>query len=121
MVGLTENTKPKPHLQSFFLAFNDRLFNSPIFVGAMKNLLNLPSKNAVIHTYEIQFTGFFQKHGFRCEALFPNMAGDDGLTDDTLYRWARLIEKGFPFIKSSVLRKSAETADIVRLVPRRYR
>jgi len=121
MIGLTQNTKPRPHLQSFYLAFNERLFGSPLFTNFMTNLLNLPSKNAVIDAYEIHLTAHFQAHGFQCEALFPNMAQDDSLTDDTTFRWARLIETGFPFVKGHVLRNNTDPADIIRLVPGKYR
>lgn len=121
MIGLTQNTKPRPHLQSFYLAFNERLFASPLFTNVMANLLNLPSKNAVIDAYEVHLTTYLQEHGFQCEALFPNMAQDDSLTDDTTFRWARLIEIGFPFVKGHVLRNNTDPADIMRLVPGRYR
>jgi lipopolysaccharide biosynthesis protein len=120
MIGLTQNTKPRPHLQSFYLAFNERLFGSPLFTSVMTNLLNLPSKDAVIDVYETHLTGYFQEHGFQCEVLFPNMA-QDGHSDDAFFRWARLIEIGFPFIKTSILKSAAGSTDIVRLVPGKYR
>jgi lipopolysaccharide biosynthesis protein len=121
MIGLTQNTMPKPHLQSFFLVFNERLFRSQLFTNLMTNMINFPLKNAAIYRYEIQLTSYFQEHGFQCEALFPNMAQDNLLTNDTFYRWAQLIENGFPFIKGEVLRRASESADVNRLVPGKYR
>lgn len=120
MIGLTQNRKPAPHLQSFFLAFSERLFKSPTFASIMSNALNLPSKSAVINVYEIQLTEYLQARGFRAEALFPSMALS-GHSNDTIFRWAQLIEAGFPFIKASVLRDAAGSADLVRLVPGKYR
>lgn len=121
MIGLTQNTKPKPHLQSFFLVFNERMIRSPLFASVMTNLFSLPTKSAVIDVYETHVTSYFQEHGFQCEALFPNMVQDDGFTDDTLARWSRLIQSGFPFIKGTVLRNAAESEDLIRLVPSKYR
>lgn len=121
MIGLTLNTKPKPHLQSFYLVFNERLFKSPLFANVMGNVLNLPSKNAVIDAYEIQLTGYFQEHGFRCEAIFPTLTRDDLMTNDTFYHWDRLVKIGFPFVKTNVLQQVGESAAISRLVPDRYR
>jgi lipopolysaccharide biosynthesis protein len=120
MIGLTHNAKPIPHLQSFYMVFGERLFRSTIFLNVMTNLLNLPSKEAAVDVYELQLTGYFQEHGFRCEALFPSMA-QSGHSNDTIFRWARLIEAGFPFIKASVLQNNAEAADVIRLVPGKYR
>lgn len=40
MVGLTQNTKPRPHLQSFYLVFNERLIRSPVYA----NFMLMPAK-----------------------------------------------------------------------------
>lgn len=95
MIGLTQNSKPKPRLQSFYLAFNERLFGSPLFASIMTNLLNLPSKDAVIDVYEAQLTGYFQEHGFQWEVLFPDMA-QDGHSDDAFFRWLNQSSLAFP-------------------------
>lgn len=121
MIGLTQNTWPRPHLQSFFLVFNQRLLRADFFQRVMANLLNLPSKKAAIDMYEIQLTQYIEEQGFRCHALFPNLAQCGDSPDDTIFRWARLIESGFPFVKASVLRISHDSADAARLVPERYR
>lgn len=121
VVGLTQNPLPSPHLQSFYLAFSQPLLRTEQFKKLMANVLNLPTKEAVIDVYEIQLSAYLQEQGFRCDVLFPNMARGSHLSDDTLFRWAKLIECGFPFIKASVLMQLDESDDAIRLVPQQYR
>lgn len=120
LIGLTENYKPCLHLQSFFLVFNERLLRSKELATFMGGVLNLPNKEAVIECYETQLTPFLRRAGYRCEVLFPNTAAAIGFGNEPTRNWKSLIERGFPFIKASVLRRQHGDADLARLVPSGY-
>jgi lipopolysaccharide biosynthesis protein len=121
LIGLTENAEPRAHLQSFFLAVNRRLLHAADFRRLMHGIVNLPTKSDVIECYETQLTRYVRERGYTCHAAFSNSAPHAKLIDDTIYNWARLIEQGCPFIKASVLKQVAHTAEAKRLVPARYR
>jgi hypothetical protein len=123
LLGLTENSMPQPHLQSYFLVVNERLLNSDAFARLMSGIVNIPTKEGVIAQYETQITRFLRAQGFRCEALFPQLTRDPRnklLSNDTINDWARLVELGFPFVKAEVLRTLQKTPEAVRLIPDRY-
>lgn len=119
--GLTESLDQQRHLQSFFLAFSSRLFCSDVFERFTQGALNLPDKQQVIDLYEIQLTRFFREHGYRCKALFPKTSRQPACNDDTIHNWAGLIELGFPYIKASILKQTANAPEVQLLVPAKYR
>jgi len=120
VVGLTENRKPRLHLQSFFLVFNERVLHSKVLGSFMRGVLNLPSKKLVIDCYETQLTDFLRKAGYRCEALFPNLSGHLGFDDETTRNWKELRERGFPFVKASVLNRFRDDPELMQVIPARY-
>lgn len=120
-VGLTENPIPKWHLQSYFLVINQRLLHSPALREFMGNVLNLPTKQGVIDLYETQVALLFLRKQFRCASIFPHLAPTALESNDTVHRWQRLIEAGFPYIKTSVLRTQAGSTELERLVPGAFR
>lgn len=120
MNGLTESLEQLPHLQSFFLAFTPLLFNSDIFERFINGVINFSDKQQVIELYEVHLTRFIRKHGFRCEALFPKSPIRPACNDDTIQNWAGLIERGFPYVKASVLKHAAHAPELKALVPPKY-
>jgi hypothetical protein len=123
LIGLTENSMPQPHLQSYFLAINERLLHSAAFAGLMRGIVNMPTKEGVIAQYETQITRFLCAQGFKCEALFPRLThalDDKFLSNDTINKWAQLIDSGFPFIKAQVLDAIRQSPEAARLIPARY-
>ena len=103
LVGLTESLKPQRHLQSYFLALNQDALNSAFVQSRLQAVLNFPTKSQVIDVYETRWTGLLQAQGLRCEALFPALSHDPLSSDDTSLRWAELLQRGFPYIKTRVL------------------
>jgi hypothetical protein len=120
MLGLTCNAEPIPHLQSYYLVIGGALLRSGQFCGFMKGVVNLPNKHVVIECYEMQLSAFFSGRGFNCQALFPCIATDPACPNDTIYNWQRLIDLGFPFVKTSVIRDERNRFDVLRMVPERY-
>jgi hypothetical protein len=121
LVGLTANPDPQPHLQSFFLVFNERLLHSPICHGFFERIVNMPEKQDVIDCYEVWLTSFLQQRGFRWTAIFPSLSKlTHHRRNDTVHAWRGLLEAGFPFIKSMVVRDPLEGAEARALLPDRY-
>ena len=121
LVGLTENARPKPHLQSYFLVFSRRAQHSAAWHAIFDDALAFASKEHVIAVYETQLTAVFEAAGLSTMCLFPDDAPDPRLPDYIHYRWRELIERGMPFVKTSVLRKYAAEAAMRSLVPEAYR
>lgn len=120
LIGLTENSKPRRHLQSFFMVVTGRLLHSPCFTTLINSIVNLPSKKAVIEIYEGHLTRFVSDLDFECCSLFKNINPPLACEDETILNWAGLIERGFPYIKASVLAEASDAAELERLVPGKY-
>ena len=121
VVGLTENTAPVRHVQSFFLVFNAAALRHPVVQRIFLRMLSLPTKDQVIDVYELRLTRILTQNGLRCEALFAPLSADPHSSNDTSFRWDRLIRDGFPYIKTSILDKPANDARITALVPAEWR
>jgi len=121
VVGLTANPDPHEHLQSFFLVFNEGLLHSPTFDALMHNVVNMPHKQNVIDCYEIWLSPFLQKSGFTASAIFPKLSTlPPPQRNDTLISWRALLDIGFPFVKSMVLRDPIEGEAARHVVPQKY-
>jgi hypothetical protein len=120
-VGLTSNPDPHPHLQSYYLVFNERLLRAPVCDAFLRNIVNMPLKQNVIDCYEIWLSPFLERQGFTTAALFPNLSTlPRPKRNDTLLAWRQLIDIGFPFVKSMVLRDPVEGEAARRMLPTRY-
>jgi lipopolysaccharide biosynthesis protein len=104
-IGLTESLAPQRHLQSYFLVFNRSVLIEPAFDSMMRGVLNFPDKGQVVDVYECSLTWQFRALGLHFEALFPALTPDSHNSDDTLIRWERLLEAGFPYLKTRVIRQ----------------
>jgi hypothetical protein len=121
-VGLTCNPDPHPHLQSYYLVFNERLLRSATYGSLMNRIVNLPLKQNVIDCYEIWLSPCLEQRGFVTAAIFPNLSKEPPpLRNDTITAWRQLFDLGFPFIKSAVLLDADEAEDARRLLPAQYR
>jgi hypothetical protein len=117
VVGLTENTEPYRHLQSFFLAFGQRALASEVMRQVFSGMRALPTKDLVVDVYETALTRQLVSSGLEIEALFPPMYKDRRSADDTITRWRDLVDAGFPYIKASVIRSELHSGTIRALVP----
>lgn len=102
-LGLTECLAPTRHLQSYFLVFNRTALLSPAFNRVMQGTLNFPDKGQVVDVYEINLTQRLRNEGLRAEALFPALSDDFHNSNDTSSRWDRLLNFGFPYIKTRII------------------
>lgn len=102
-IGLTSNENPYLHLQSFFLVLRKNILTNEIFRSFFKSLWQLPTKEMVIDFYEVRITCLLQLLGYKIETLFPTDDLTMVKTDAVIHNLDALLERGFPYIKTSVL------------------
>jgi len=115
VIGLTEAMAPRPHLQSFFLVFNERAITEgvgPFF----RHVLCFPTKGTVIDIYETRLTQRLRGAGFVCEPVFPPLTRNKIDANDTYYLWEELLEAGFPFVKVSIANENRDHPTVRRLM-----
>ncbi|ARN20439.1 rhamnan synthesis F family protein [Piscinibacter gummiphilus] len=108
VVGLIEAPTPRPHLQSFFLAFNARALAGGL-VPFFREVLCFADKGTVVDVYETHLTQRLRHAGFACEAVFP--------TADPYAGWEQLVADGFPYVKGRALAEHRRHPAVARLVP----
>ena len=111
VVGLTNSTTIKKHLQSYFISYGRRVLSSSIFWSFWRNIQVWPTKVDLVRAYEVGWSDILTKSGFILEALY--LEGEHGNVTHT--HWRELIEDySFPFIKTELLRVNPILQDIVR-------
>ena len=95
--GLSENLEVERHLQSFFLVFRRKVFQSDAFVRFFNAVERQPNARAVIDKYEIPLLKFFETAGFKSSAFIKGDA--DG--NPAQYP-LRMLEQGSFLIKRKV-------------------
>lgn len=117
VVGLTECLAPTRHLQSFFLVFTQRALAHAAVQRLWQGMVNLHDKGQVIDVYECNVTRHLCDQGLTCEAMFPSLTNDRYNSNDVGLRWQALLDQGFPYIKTSVIRSHEQHPHIRSLVP----
>ena len=125
IIGMTDNYRYYPHLQSYFIYCKRSVVLSEEFVNFFGRISILRFKRAVIRRYEVGFTKMLGKK-FRIGALYPlkNIYSQSAYctlheneVDPTLQLWAELItEFKFPFLKKSILTRRGIGAQEVKEV-----
>lgn len=109
VVGLTESTALRAHLQSYFVAYGPRLLRTPLFWTFWQQIQLWGSKLDLVRAYEVGWSGVLADAGFRLEALY--LAGQHGNVTHT--HWRQLLEElQFPFLKTELLRLNPIRQDI---------
>jgi len=109
IIGLTDNHELGWHLQSYFLVLKHSALRSEAVKNFFDSVVSYYDKNDVINEYETQFTGLMAAAGLRCDALFKT----DEPINHTAFRWRELIDRGFPYLKVTLLSRLITRADIV--------
>jgi lipopolysaccharide biosynthesis protein len=121
VVGLTECAMPLQHVQSFFLVFNKPALTHPFLNIIFSRILSLSTKDQVIDVYETRLTQMLIKQGLSVKSIFSPLSNDPYSSNDTSFRWNELILAGFPYIKTSVIDKFANSATLKDIVPLEFR
>ena len=108
IVGLTDNHQLGWHLQSYFLALKQRALKSHVLHEFFNRVVAYKYKIDVINEYETRFASEMIEGGLRCSAIFQSVDH----TNYTAYRWRELIDKGFPYLKASILCRLVTRIDI---------
>ena len=99
--------KVRPHIQSYFLVFNKKIFMSDIFSEFCSSIKHMEIKNDIIINYEIGLSEILVKNNFTCSSYIKNYARFNAVL---IYFWRQLVEKyDMPFIKCSILRLYNQT------------
>jgi len=104
-LGLTWNTQPVRHLQSYFLVFNRDVIRSETLLELMANVRNFDDKGEVVDFYEVRLTQVLQDAGFTCDTAFPDFAGGLGDSAHLLQDRTAAEQSGFPYVKTSLLKR----------------
>jgi hypothetical protein len=72
--GLTFSKEISPHIQSFFISFNERTLRSETFRSWWQKMTPISERQAVIDAYEIGMTSWFMNAGHSAGAMYqPSM------------------------------------------------
>lgn len=92
------------HIQSFFLAVQNRMLHSPLFRQYWETLPYFKHFDEVVSQHEIKFTQYFKERGFTCSVLADTRINDSVNICNNYMQYAlisyELIQKrNFPFLK----------------------
>jgi lipopolysaccharide biosynthesis protein len=109
--GLVESIEIAPHLQSWFLLFEQRVIGSPAFTAILSQPFSVMTKRQIIASGELGLSRRLVDAGFRYKALYAiERAGLAARCIDAspmLFLWRELLcDAGVPFLKVDLLRDS---------------
>ncbi|MEO1001878.1 MAG: rhamnan synthesis F family protein [Cyanobacteria bacterium J06638_7] len=108
VVGLTEVSSIRPHLQSYFIAYRSTVVRSPVFRVFWEEIGLWNDKLALVTALEVAWMAVLERLGFSREALYG--CGHGNITHT---HWRELIEdQQFPFIKKELLQHNPRGQEI---------
>lgn len=91
-----------PHIQSYFLVFSSKVFNSDAFKNFIKLIEKQDEKDFVIINYEMGLSKVLKDSGFKSAVLINKYLHTKNCLSA---KWKRLIKwYKFPFVKTSVIK-----------------
>lgn len=70
--GMSFNHRPRIHLQSFFLVFNNNVVQSDIFKNFWNNLAIINDKDKIVNDYEVGLSQQLMSAGFQLNSVLPD-------------------------------------------------
>lgn len=113
--GITANTQIQPHVQSYFVAFNNRVVADPAFWAFFDSVKVEPSVQEVVCNYEVPMTAVLEASGFRWGSLIDkttpgfSVASREG--PNLTLRPVYMVEAGSPLVKVKAFRKTRSNLD----------
>ncbi len=109
--GITSSYEKRFHIQSYFLVFNQKLLESKEFEEFFNNFKIYNNRLNVIKKYEIGFSQYLIRHGFRLDAYIPHeqlyWPPDKKKFNLTHFFWKEMIcQYRLPFIKKDFVLKN---------------
>lgn len=122
--GMAESLDFAPHLQSWFLLFENHVARSAVFRGVLSQDFESLAKPEIIRRGEVGLSVALTKAGYVYRALYrPGRSGPVArhiAFNPTYYLWRELIEnEGVPFLKVAVARDRLSPGDIRDVVQAR--
>lgn len=105
VTGLTACWLENYHLQSYFLSFNRKALQNPVFFDFWNNVVSWKDKFRIISAYEVGMTGKLMAAGLSCDSLFkPEKGQKNGRLNPSIHLWREILDDALPFVKVQLLR-----------------
>lgn len=101
--GLTDSLELEPHVQSYCLGFKGGLLEHTELLRFWRGIRVEVDKRRIIERYEIALSRLVRRMGITPVVAFPAAEVVEGPVNPSVFGWRRLIERGFPFVKRTVL------------------
>ncbi|MGV1941486.1 rhamnan synthesis F family protein [Agrobacterium sp. 22-211-1] len=117
VTGLTDSTIGRRHLQSYFIHLNQKALKSQTVQRFWDSVLAWQDKSRIIALYEIGMTSKLTHAGLTCGPLYET-DGDRGNwhSNPSIHCWRELIKKGFPFVKTQIIKDAIAEGSIPEVV-----
>lgn len=90
----------RPHIQSYFVAFNKKIFTSEDFQKFMLSVVHQDNKKLIVSKYEIGLTELLVKKCYKYKVLVNAF---ENVNNIAILKWRQIIENHkMPFIKKSL-------------------
>ena len=90
----------RPHVQSYFIVFKQKIFTQDFFADFMQSIKHLQTKKEIISKYEIGLTELLKEKGFKFKTFINAY---ENINNTTILKWRQIIEKyQMPFVKKSL-------------------
>lgn len=90
----------RPHIQSYFVAFNKKIFTSEDFQKFMLSVVHQDNKKLIVSKYEIGLTELLVKKCYKYKVLVNAF---ENVNNIAILKWWQIIENHkMPFIKKSL-------------------
>lgn len=90
----------RPHVQSYFIVFKQKIFTQDFFADFMQSIKHLQTKKEIISKYEIGLTELLKEKGFKFKTFINAY---ENINNITILKWRQIIEKyNMPFVKKSL-------------------
>lgn len=117
VTGLTDSTIGRRHLQSYFIHLNQKALKSQTVRKFWASVLAWQDKSRIIALYEIGMTSKLIHAGLTCGPLYetdPNRG--NWHHNPTIHCWRELIKRGFPFVKTQIIKDATADENITEVV-----
>jgi hypothetical protein len=101
--GMCESAEIAPHLQSYWLGFHAGVLADGPMRSFWEGIAVQPTKTRIIKKYEVGFSSYSRRHGYRLSAMFPMNSLVEGTKNPSLWGWKHLLDRGVPMVKRDLL------------------
>lgn len=109
--GITDTTQFGYHLQSYCLGFRRGCLQEPPLRRFWRDIRVERSKEDVIWRNEIGFSRLLRRERFVTEAAIPYRTVVADGENPTIVGWHKLLDRGFPFVKRTLLERPEVASD----------